>query len=272
VQPRQIEGGMYIDNSIFSNRYLTKSVKMILILCTGIYAIQLFLHLIPGGLDFQLVRVFGLSVEGVTGGWLWQFVSYALLHGTFFHLLLNMLGLFFLGPELERTMGTRSFTAMFIFCAVLGGIGWIALTYPYDGVCVGASGGIFGLIGAFAGLFPNRQLTLLVFFVLPVTMPAWLLAVLFGLIQLAYLLNPGASGIAYAAHLAGGIAGFIFVKVLYRKEGGWNAGLSQIRSVKSMDRDPSTVEINAILDKISSDGIHSLSARERAVLQKAGRR
>lgn len=263
---------MYIDNSMFSSRYLTKSVKSILMVCVGIFVVQFILYLLPGNLDVRLVRVFGLNVEGISNGWLWQFVSYALLHGTFIHLLLNMLGLFFLGPELERSMGTRSFTAMFIFCSILGGIGWYALTYPYEGVCVGASGGIFGLIGAFAGLFPNRQLTLLVFFVLPVTMPAWLLAVLFGLMQLAYLLNPGASSIAYAAHLAGGIAGFIFVKVIYQRPEGWKLGLSKIQSRKVQNASPTSDEINSILDKVSNEGIHSLTPRERSLLQKASRR
>jgi len=263
---------MYIDRNMFSGRNLTKSVRSILILCVGIYVIQFVLFLLPGNLDFRFVHLFGLNVEGVSDGWLWQFVTYALLHGTFIHLLLNMLGLFFLGPELERAMGTRSFTAMFLFCSILGGIGWFALTFPYEGVCVGASGGVFGLIGAFAGLFPNRQLTLLVFFVFPVTMPAWLLAVLFGLMQLGYLLNPGATGIAYAAHLAGGIAGFIFVKVIFRRTGDWKLGFSKIRSRKVPGTGPTSDEINTILDKISTDGIHSLTPRERSILQKAGRR
>lgn len=263
---------MFIDTGMFRGGYLTRSVKAILLLCIGVFLVQILLYLLPGGLEYRLLRWLGLSVEGVTHGWWWQFLTYAMLHGSFVHLLLNMLGLFFLGPELERAMGTKSFTTMFVFCAVLGGIGWFSLTYPYDGVCVGASGGVFGLIGAFAGLFPHRQLTLLVFFVLPVTMPAWLLAVLFGLMQLAYLLNPGPSGIAYAAHLAGGLAGYIFVKMLYRQGRGWTVRSALHRPAIFKDAGPSPDEVNAILDKISSKGIHSLTPRERSILQKAGRK
>lgn len=259
-------GHMYIDNSMFRAGYLTRSVKAIMALCVGVYVLQLAL---PKGVDIHLVYWFGLSVEGIRSGWVWQFLTYTFLHGSFVHILMNMLGLFFLGPELERTMGTRTFTAMLAFCGILGGLGWLLLTYPYEGVCVGASGAIFGLIGAFAGLFPNRQLTLLVFFILPVTMPAWLLAVLFGLMQLAYLLNPGPSGIAYAAHLAGGIAGYIFVRVLYRRRG-LSGAFSQAKITR--ENSPSQSEVNAILDKISTSGIHTLTPRERSILQEAGRR
>ncbi len=252
----------------FIPRPLTPGVKGLMIACGVIFVFQLAL---PLTVEQGFVKLFGLGVEGVMRGWWWQFATYALLHGNMWHLLLNMLGLFFLGPELERNLGTRMFLIMFAFCCVLGGIGWLALTWPYDFLCVGASGGIFGLIGAFAGLYPHRQLTLLVFFVIPVTMPAWLLAVLFGLMQLAYLLNPGGSSIAYAAHLAGGIAGFLFTKVMYRhgRRTTFRPQREQFVATHAEPRPPTREEIDAILDKISREGIHRLTPRERAMLQRA---
>lgn len=239
-----------------------------MLLCCGIFVAQ---WMMPYRMELVFIKTFGLSVEGVMNGWFWQFATYGLLHGNLLHLLLNMIGLFFLGPELERHMGTRTFLLMFGFCSVLGGLGWFALMNPYEGTCVGASGGIFGLIGAFAGLFPNRQLTLLIFFVLPVTMPAWLMAVLFGLLQLAYLFNPGPSGIAYAAHLAGGIAGFLFARIVF-KENRFQSPRSNIRRSMFAADSPTSGEIDAILDKVAREGIHTLTTRERSQLQKAGRR
>jgi membrane associated rhomboid family serine protease len=259
---------MQFNNGMFQFGLLTRGVKSLMLLCCGVFVAQL---LMPLRLEQIFVKFFGLSVEGIMNGWLWQFVTYGLLHGGFLHLFLNMLGLFFLGPELERHMGTRTFLLMFVFCCVLGGLGWLALMYPYEGICVGASGGIFGLIGAFAGLFPNRQLTLLIFFVLPVTMPAWLMAVLFGLLQLAYLFNPGPSGIAYAAHLAGGIAGFLFTRIIFKSRD-YSAPVSTIRRSMFAADSPTPEQIDAILDKVAREGIHSLTARERSQLQKAGRR
>jgi len=242
-------------------------VKGLMLVCSGIFLLQL---LMPAPLESAFMRMLGLGVEGIMRGWIWQLLTYAFLHGNLLHLLLNMLGLFFLGPELERHLGARTFLVMFLFCTILGGLGWLVLTWPYEGICVGASGGIFGLIGAFAGLFPHRQLTLLVFFVLPVTMPAWLLAVLFGLFQLAYLLNPGGSSIAYAAHLAGGVAGYVFAWVMMRRSRPGSRPVILRRA--AMDPPPpSSEEINAILDKISREGLHRLTPRERAVLQRAGR-
>ena len=257
---------MYIDNGMFRFGGLTRGVKFLLISFISVYFLQL---LMPARLEQQFIDLFGLNVEGIRHGWLWQFITYAFLHGSLFHVLMNSLGLFFLGPEIERHLGLRPFLSLMLFCAVLGGVGWFGLTFPYSGICVGASGAIFGLIGAFAGLFPTRQITLLIFFVLPVTMPAWLMASLFGLLQLAYLLNPGPSGIAYAAHLAGGIAGFLYIRVMYRGYDGQYTGFNLSKISRIIDPQPTEQEIDAILDKISRDGIHTLTAKERALLQKA---
>jgi membrane associated rhomboid family serine protease len=249
---------------------LTPTVKKLMIACGAVFLLQL---LMPFRYELGFLSFFGLGVEGIARGWFWQFATYAFLHGNFLHVFLNMIGLFFLGPELERYLGSRNFFTMFMFSAVIGGIGWLALTWPYEGICIGASGGVFGLIGAFAGLFPHRQLTLLVFFVLPVTMPAWLLAVLFGVMQLAYLLTPSESDIAHAAHLAGGVAGYLFTRVMFRRGGMQTASFSRTftSTPPSQPSAPTRAEIDAILDKISRDGLHALTPRERDLLQKAGR-
>jgi len=255
-----------------SSIQLTRTVKSIMVACGFVFVLQL---LMPRMVEQHFSLLLGLSVEGIMHGWLWQFFTYAFLHGNLLHILLNMLGLLFMGPELERQLGTRMFALLFFFSSVLGGIGWLAMTWPHAGICVGASGGLFGLIGAYAGLFPHRRITLLVFFVLPVTMPAWLMGVLFGLFQLAYLLNPGGSSIAYAAHLAGGIAGFLFVRIMYRRRDDWFARMGSHRPSyhpRSIDDGPTQQQIDLILDKIARDGIHTLSPRERELLQKAGRR
>lgn len=249
--------------------HVTPAVKGLLASCMVVFVVQAIL---PLSMEARLLEVFGLGVEGFMRGWWWQLLSYAFLHGSIMHILLNMLGLFFLGPELERYLGPRIFLLLFFTCIMLGGVGWLVLTWPYAGICVGASGGVFGLIGAFAGLFPRRQLTLLVFFILPVTMPAWLLALLFGFIQLGYLLDPGESGIAYAAHLAGGLAGFIFSRVVCRQHDRLSFRRSLSHAGDATHMRPSQAEVDAILDKISTEGLHKISAHEREVLRRAGRK
>ncbi len=259
---------MRFNHGIFQAGQLTRGVMLLLGACVGVFALQVIM---PDSMNLGFVRLFGLSVDGIKQGWWWQVMTYGLLHGNLLHIVLNMLGLYFLGPELERHMGFPAFLLMFGCCVVLGGLGWLAMMYPTEGVCVGASGGIFGLIGAFAGFFPRRQITLLIFFVLPVTMPAWLMGALFGLIQLAYLFDPGPSGIAYAAHLAGGIAGYVFARLSMRPRAAVYRGEAPRRSMFAADS-PSAEEVDRILDKISRDGIHTLTPRERDQLQRAGKR
>ena len=172
-------------------------------------------------------------------------------------------------------------TFLLLLAAVLlvGGLGWLLLTWPYEGVCVGASGALFGLLGGFAVLFPQREVTLLLFFVFPITMRAWVLAVLLGVVQFFLMMSSAAGGVAYAAHLAGGVAGAVYVLALFRPElarAGWQRGQDHVREVGENRRAnrlrTERVEIDRLLDKVAHQGLHSLSAAERTQLEKASAR
>ncbi|HDL77694.1 MAG TPA: rhomboid family intramembrane serine protease, partial [Lentisphaerae bacterium] len=162
---------------------ITPAVKWLLIITVAAFVVQLVGDQASGGL-FTLYC--GLSRWGLARFFWWQLVTYALLHGGAFHILINMLGLFFLGPETERALGTGRFVKLYLASAVIGGLGWLLLSR--GGVCIGASGALFGIIGAFAALFPHRLITLFILLVIPVTMPAWMLAVGLAVVELIYLL------------------------------------------------------------------------------------
>ncbi len=130
---------MYLNNGMFQIGRLTKGVKILIYSCIAVFFIK---ALLPFRLEQLFDGLFALNVDGILHGWLWQFITYAFLHGNLFHLLMNMLGLYFLGPELERHLGTKAFMTLMVFCAILGGVGWLSLTYPQPGSCVGASGAI----------------------------------------------------------------------------------------------------------------------------------
>ncbi len=251
---------------------MTRWVRILLYTCIAMFVVQAMAHTM--GL-YQLDQALGLSLTGVRTGKIWQFVTYMFLHGSVLHLVLNMIGLYFIGPELERSLGSARFLTLYFISGLLGGVGWLILMYPFQGICIGASGAIFGLLGAFAALFPHRQITLLVFFVLPVTMKAWVLALVLGLMQLLMMISPDHGGIAYAAHLAGGLAGYIYgmtqnrrfplrmpVKFVWKGKGG---GSTTPRP--GDDR----AEIDRILDKIAEQGIHTLTPKERNILENASR-
>src|ERR1035437_9668812 len=100
-------------------------------------------------LALPLGDYFGLSLDGLAHGRLWQPVTYMLLHGGLWHFFVNMLALFFFGPEIERAIGTRRFLAAYLLSVIVAGIGWIlitALPQQYAWPCIGASGAVFGVM------------------------------------------------------------------------------------------------------------------------------
>ena len=247
---------------------MTSSVRFLLILNVSIYIGE---------------RLFGLPFSGwfaLPAIW-WETLSfgklftYMFIHANFNHLLVNMIGLFFIGPAVERTMGSYRFMILFYLSGILGGLGWSLLALPGT-YCVGASGGLMGTLGAFAALYPNARL--LLWFIFPVR--AWVLVLGLALWELSETISaPRIGGIANAAHLMGGIAGFSYAFAW--KDGErlqhWWARFSPFGGQSSQksfsERDPvSSEEINRILEKIGREGMGSLTPSERASLQRATRR
>lgn len=245
----------------------------LMVVTTGVFLIQSILQ--QAGVDI-LTGSLGLSVGGMLQGHLWTLATYLFLHGGVFHLLVNMLMLYMLGSELERRVGIGHYLTLYFISGILGGLGWLMLTWPYEGVCVGASGAIFGLLGAFAMLYPNREMTVLVFFIIPVTLRAWVLAAVLGLLQLLMMISPAAGGIAYSAHLAGCLAGVVYILVLFRPPeffSWWERrqlARSDVRRRRSTLREQARKdEVDRLLDKVAHQGLHSLTPTERKTLDRA---
>lgn len=267
---------------------LTPAVRFLLIGTVMAFLVQTIADRMTGG---GFTAVFGLSLMGIRALDLWQPVTYLFLHGGLWHLIFNMLGLFFFGPETERTIGTRRFLALYFACGILAGLGWILISATPASYCLGASGAIFGVLGMFAGLFPQRQVTLLVLFVIPVTMRARTLAIGLGLFSLlAIVSQPGQ--IAYAAHLVGGLAGYLYGMYGVNQGLGafnprqwwndlrWRWHRRKFKVLQGSDRDwepktdepPSAQEVDEVLAKISKWGLGRLTPRDRAILDRASRR
>jgi membrane associated rhomboid family serine protease len=166
---------------------------------------------------FFLARLFGGGIESVFALWPlgtnflpWQVVTYAFLHGSFEHLFFNMLGLWMFGSELERIWGEKRFLQFYGASVLAAALAQLVVTAVMGSVypTVGASGGLFGLLFAFAVMFPNR--VILLFFVIP--MKARYLVALYGLLELyqgVYVMN---SGVAHFAHLGGMVGGFLMIR------------------------------------------------------------
>ncbi|HNX52616.1 MAG TPA: rhomboid family intramembrane serine protease [Pontiellaceae bacterium] len=237
---------------------MTFGVQMLLIINIAAYVIEYIFH-------------FPLSAFGaLRANWwehlaIWQLITYQFIHRGFWHIFWNMLGLYFLGPETERTLGTNRFFALYFLSGVLGGLGWSLLSPDYA-VCVGASAAVFGVLGAYAALYPNRELILIFLPFVPIK--AWLFVLLLGAYEFMHTLAGPGGGIANSAHLGGAIAGYVYATVAERTDLLWKVK----EKFKAKAKPPvSRAEIDRILDKAAQQGMHSLTSRERDLLKRAGK-
>jgi len=233
-----------------------------------------------------------LTTAGLKSGFLWQFLTFQFLHGSLFHLLMNLLGLWFLGSWVERVLGARRYLFFFVLCGVGGGLfqGALMLLFPghYGSAIYGASAGTSGMLALFAVLEAESEIRWN--FIIPIR-AKHLLWLEIG-ISLFFTLVPANQGVAHAAHLGGIFAGLAFARL------GWHhdyvplpwerwfaakpgkvsraSGLSgsielrrPAKEAEPLSGDFISQEVDPILDKISAHGIHSLTERERNILEKA---
>jgi membrane associated rhomboid family serine protease len=222
-------------------------------------------HLIPT-LTFALAAIPALWWQP------WRYITFQFLHGDLFHILFNMIGLYFLGMYLERAWGTRRFLVFYLVCGVISGLTHVALTYLFhqspNNYLIGASGGVYAVIAACAILFPNIQL-ILMFFPVPIRFAA----LLFFLIAFLSILSGDGGGISHAAHFGGMVAGGVWVWLGPRLRNARAEARQRInngaweRKMRRQQQDQA--EVDRILDKIRREGIGSLSSREKRILQDA---
>jgi membrane associated rhomboid family serine protease len=153
----------------------------------------------------------------------WQLVTYAFLHDPdyIWHIIFNMFALYMFGPLLEQFWGARRFLAYYFVCLIAAGAAQLAVGYvTHTGEpTIGASGAIFGILLAFAMLFPRAKL--LLYFVIP--MPAWLFVSGYAVLELFFGVTGREAGIGHFAHL-GGMLGGALMMLYWRMRpdrGGW---------------------------------------------------
>ena len=157
-------------------------------------------------------------IDGVSYFRPWQIVTYAFLHstGNITHLLFNMLGLWMFGAEVERYVGPRRLLACYFASVVTAALSQLFVPMIFGAPpspTIGASGGVFGLLLAYAFLFPTRKVIPLI---PPIPMPAWLFATIYAGIELFLGVTGTLSGIAHFAHL-GGMVGSALVIMQWKR-------------------------------------------------------
>jgi len=239
----------------------------------------------------------------------WTLVSYAVLPDGSWPLVVALFTLMVFGPRVERVWGTKSFTAFFVWCVAGGAL--VHAMFVRSGMLVGPAAGLFGVMLAYAWLWPREEMFL--FGVVP--MRVWtMITVLAGLMLALAVSDGGASGWGAMAHLGG----FAFA-VLYLKRPNSASieelrhrmapapdptdetpraiprTLSRSRRIEEVDeivaqskaavakrparttrdsaaRDAKREALNRVLDKISEQGLDSLSPEDRTLLEEMSRR
>jgi membrane associated rhomboid family serine protease len=216
-------------------------------------------------------------------GWWWQLFTYMFLHGNLLHILVNMLFLWVFGSELERLWGWRRFLSYYLTCGV--GAGLFHLLFRLHSILpvVGASGAVYGLLMAYGLLFPDRVVTMFLFFILPIQIRAKYLVLLFGGLSLLGGIGSlfgSEGGVAHLAHLGGMVVGY-----LYLRHGRLFASLNPVakvrrwwwrRKARAQQRHWEKVlhyrrRVDMLLDKINEVGYENLTAREKKELKEASR-
>lgn len=159
----------------------------------------------------QFARIEDGSVASV-GFEPWQLVTYGFLHGSFPHIAFNMFALWMFGGPVENALGPRRYTLLYFMCVLGAGLAQLATVamfapddfYP----TLGASGGVFGLLIAFAMLYPKARIAALF---VPIPIPAPIAVVLYMLIELVFGVTGTQSNVAHFAHLGGAVVGFALV-------------------------------------------------------------
>jgi membrane associated rhomboid family serine protease len=256
----------------------TPVVGWLLAINFAVFLLQLFLDRPAPG--WQAGRMSGLFGATIAGFWqVWRYLTFQFLHGDAWHVILNMLGVYFFGPALEGHWGGRRFLAFYLACGAVAGlayvlIGWLAALNPFVPI-IGASGGVYAILLACAVFFPHFQIILL-FFPVPIRLAAVLLfggMVLFVGQGLAWG-QPGAAA-SDVAHLGGAVAAAAWLlgpAVLRRLpalgrlggKGRWQRQLARRRRLQE--------RIDRLLGKINRQGLNSLSWWEKRQLRRASRR
>lgn len=247
-------------------------VKWLLIANVAIFLVEAFLF--AGTKQLTIIdKLFAVYPSGLQLIQVWRYITYQFLHADMFHLFFNMLGLFFLGPTLERHWGSKRFLYFYLGCGIAGGICYpaLALTGMLQAnlPLVGASGAILGMLAACAILFP-RFVVFFYFFPVPIRIAAVILTLLYVVNVFTGGINAGGD----AAHLGGMAAGAVYVML---ERGMLKQMISKQQTKMNQRRQDQhhqnsrhlQAEVDRILEKVHQQGIQSLSKKERRILQQA---
>ena len=188
---------------------LTRVVKQLIIITTAVFVVTYVLQRfwsapyawLPLRSDDVLHRFY-----------LWELVTYMFIHWGFWHIILNMLGLWMFGSDLESLWGSEKFLSYYLFTGIGAGICVVLADAVFSGgsgaPTAGASGAIYGILLAYGMIFPDR----LVLFAFIFPMKAKWFVLIFGGVEFLSSIGTPGSGVSHVAHLGGMLFGFLYLR------------------------------------------------------------
>jgi membrane associated rhomboid family serine protease len=265
---------------------LPVAIRTLITLNVAVFVLQVILGIISPAAANKLVTVFAFYPEWKTALFQpWRMVTYIFLHGGAFHLIFNMLWLWWMGRAVEESLGPRTFTVIFMGAGVGGALLDIIFAQLFGiNYVIGASGAVYGVMVAFAMLYPTMPIMLIF---LPPIQARYVVA---GLIALDVLLLGASDGTARIVHLGGAGIGYLLMKaqrqgkdlsrwflpieqLWYGLKGSFkkqksapkNKNMYSVSDVEILDETDQS-ELDAILEKISRKGYDGLTDEEKKKL------
>ncbi len=260
--------------SSFTRRW-TQRPRVILLGLIGMNVVAFVAQLFLDAYQPGFVREYlGLSDRGVHAAYGWQFFTAIFLHDGPWYLLGNMLILYLLGRDVESIIGQRQFLFLYLAGATAGELGHLFLM-PETSVLFAASGGVAAVLVAYATILPELELTLMILLFLPVRLKAKYLAYGACAIALWGVTLDRSGAVAHSAYFGGIVAGWFYAHLLgFGRASILQRTLRQRRAdverYRAMTPDQFiSEEVDPILDKISREGLQSLTWSERRTLARA---
>lgn len=178
----------------------------------ALIVINVLVHLLGLSIGAELLRTFALWQPWTPQFHPWQLVTYSFLHGSWLHLVFNLFAIWMFGAALERRWSDLRYLLTYLLSVVVAAMTQIVVTgylMQRGGPMIGASGGAFGLMLAYAMYFPANRIRLLI---PPIEMSARRFVLVYGVLELALGVTGTANGVAHFAHLGGLFGGWLGVQ------------------------------------------------------------
>ena len=259
----------------YKPQLFTDAIKILVSVNFGIYILQSV-----SGKEDVFFRLFGLVPSTfISDLMLWQPFTYLFFHAPFYssvgisHILLNMLGLWVFGRELEQAWGKTKFLRYYFTTGIGSGLITYFFQIGSDNPVIGASGAVYGILLAYGISYPNRMLY--IWGLIPVR-SMWLVIVMGSIAFFGLLGN--ADGISHVTHISGMLIGYVLIKKKWRLHDIWFAIRKktvefqvQRYEEKSIKKKMLQKEIDVILEKIQKVGFIGLSDKEKSKLYEASK-